>query len=365
MFRRKDGLWVERVQIPGQRQPKTVYGKTQKIVKQKILALQQTQARGLTVSEALDLWLAAKEGEVEYKTIEGYAAPAQRIRDVFGGDRVGDLTPAQLQAFVNSLAARGYKRTAVQRPLDMLRMLYDFLITREGSNVRYNPTTGVRLPKGLTQESRDLAPREAVEIVKSSLAHPFGLFAYFVMYSGCRDAETLAIRAEDIRDGYIYINKAISWQPNQPVIKEPKTVNGIRRIVLLSPLADALPEFTGYLFSPDGGKRPYTKTEFRARWDGYCRDVGLATCKIERHKSKGKNNRVYERKIWHNTIVPYQLRHEFATLCFDAELDPADAADLMGHASEATTRKWYTHIQEQRRETSAQKLEAFVKQGKK
>lgn len=360
MFQRKDGLWVERVSVPGRKQPQIFYGKTQKIVKQKMLAWQKEQEKSLTVSEALDRWLEKRSGEVQYKTWEGYQAPAARIRAAFGNEPATELTPPRVQAFVNALAARGYKRTAVQRPLDMLRMLYDALITTEGSGVHTNPTAGVRLPKGLQQASRDLAPREAVEIVKRSLSHPFGLFAYFLMYSGCRDAEALAIRAEDIHDGKIHITKALSWQTNQPVVKEPKTVNGIRRVVLLSPLADALPDFEGYLFSPDGGKNPYTKTEFRARWNGYCRDVGLATCEIERHKSNGKNNRVYERKVWHNTIVPYQLRHEFATLCFDAGLDPADAADLMGHASEQTTRKWYTHIQDQRRETSANKLEAFV-----
>lgn len=363
MFKRKDGLWVERIPIPGQSTPKTIYGRTQKAVKQKLLAWQAEQEKGLTVDAALYQWLALKEREVEYKTYEGYKAPVKRIRESFGADGVRDLTPAQVQAFVNAIAARGYKRTTVQRPLDVLRMLYDYLITLPGSGVRYNPTTGVRLPKGLQQENRDLAPREAVEIVKANVGHPFGLFAYFVMYTGMRDQEALAITDKDIADGYIQVNKAVSWQTNQPKIKVPKTPKGFRRVVILSPLAAVLPEFTGYLFSADGGETPLTQSEFRRRWNTYCREVGLATCTVEEHRSPGKNKRVYRRKIWTNTIVPYQLRHEFATLCYDAELDPKDTADLMGHTSDATTRRWYTHIQDQRRDTSAARLEHYITTG--
>ena len=358
MFQRSNGLWVERITVDGK--VKEITGKTQKIVNKKIYDYKTDHKQILTVNNALDSWLKRKEKEVSYKTYEGYQAPCKRIRDRFGECNVDDITPAQIQAFINDLAARGYKRTTVQRPLDILRMMFDFAITSPGSTLRANPCTGVRLPKGLQQENRDLAPREAIEIVKSSLWHPFGLFPFFIMYSGLRDQEALAIRDDDIRDGKIHVNKAISWQSNKPVLKTTKTENGIRSVILLSPLADALPKFSGYLFSADGGKTPLTQTQFRHRWNAYCKDVGLSVCETEKHYSH-TNNRVYEKKSWHNTIVPYQLRHEFASLCFDADLDPADTADLMGHSSEALTRKWYTHIKEQRREKSAGKLEAYVK----
>lgn len=363
MFQRKsDGMWVERVPVPWRKTPVTLYAKTKAALKLKLRDFNAELENGLTVSAALDLWLARKEKEVEFKTYEGYQAPVKRIRETFGDDRIGDVTPAQVQAFVNSIAAKGYKRTTVQRPLDVMRMLFDFLITTEGSGVRYNPCSGVRLPKGLQQECRDLAPREAIEIVKANVSHPFGLYPFFIMYSGLRDGEALGIRDTDIRDGKIFVSRSVSWQTNKPVIKDPKTENGIRQVVLLSPLAAVLPTFKGYLFSTDGGKTPLTNTEFRRRWNGYCRDVGLAVAEVHEHKSKGKNNRTYRKTVWKNTIVPYQLRHEFATLCFDAGLDPKDAADLMGHSSEQLTRKWYTHIQDQRKESTAQQLEQYIQQ---
>ena len=362
MITRANGLLEDRFVDEKTGKRISVYGRSKAEINKKIAAYRDRQEKGITVNDGLDLWLAKKEKEVTYKTYEGYQAPIKRIRNQFGKEYANTVTPAQIQAFIKELAQRGYKRTTVQRPLDIMRMLYDFLITTEGSGVRDNPTNGVRMPGGLHQESRDLAPREAIEIIKANTAHPFGLYPFFQMYSGLRDQELLALTDKDIdrKNMLIHVNKAVSWQTNQPVIKETKTESGIRTVDLLSPLAAVLPKFKGYLFSSDGGKTPLTKTEFRRRWNGYCRDVGLAIPTVETHKSKGKNNRTYQKTIWKNTIVPYQLRHEFATLCFDAGLDPKDTADIMGHSSEELTRRWYTHIQEQRRKKTDDKLEEFL-----
>lgn len=362
MIKRKNGLLEDRFtdELTGKRI--SVYGRSPAEVKRKISNYKDRQAKGITVNAGLDLWLAKKEKEVSYKTYEGYQAPVKRIRTQFGDQYANTVTPVHVQAFINEIAARGYKRTTVQRPLDIIHMLYDFLITTEGSGVKENPALGVRMPKNLKQESRDLAPREAIETIKANVSHPFGLYPFFQMYSGLRDQELLALTDQDIdlENKIITVNKAVSWQSNKPVIKETKTESGVRKVVLLSPLAAVIPKFKGYLFSTDGGKTPLTNTEFRNRWNGYCQDVGLATCEVQEHKSKGKNNRTYKKTVWHNTIVPYQLRHEFATLCFDAGIDTKDAADMMGHSSEETTRKWYTHIKEQRRKETGSKLEAFV-----
>ena len=362
MIKRNNGLLEERFNDPATGKRVSVYGRSPAEIKQKISEYKDRQIKGFTVDKGMDMWLASKEKTVSYKTYEGYQAPVKRIREQFGSKYANTVTPVQIQAFINGIAAKGFKRTTVQRPLDILRMLYDFLITTEGSGVKENPTAGVRMPRGLKQESRDLAPAEAIEIIKANVSHPFGLYPFAQMYSGLRNQELLALKDTDIdlKNHTISISKALSWQSNQPIIKDTKTTNGVRTVVLLSPLEKALPKFKGYLFSADGGKSPLTNTEFRNRWNGYCRDVGLATCEIETHKSKGKNKRTYQKKVWHNSITPYVLRHEFCTMCFDAELDPKDAADLMGHSSEELTRKWYTHIKEQRRKQTADKLEAFI-----
>lgn len=341
---------------PGQ-PPKHFYGKTKAEVKKKMAEWSQNADAGPLMADILDSWLATKEHEVEYKTLEGYKVPCERIKQSFGSMRLKDIEPSQIQAFINSIAKQGYKRTTVQRPLDVLRMIFDYAINLPGSAIVHNPCSSVRVPKGLEQEHRDLAWADDIERIKNSVDMPFGLFAYMLLYTGLRKAEALAITDKDIIDGRIHITKAISWQPNQPVIKSPKTANSKRTVVILSPLAQKLPDFHGYLFSADGGKSALTQIEFRHRWDAYCKLAGLCDVSEEKHTTNGHT---YTRQIYKSRIVPHQLRHEFATLCFDAGLEALDTMQLMGHSNIATTESIYTHIRDTRRASSESKLEALV-----
>ena len=357
MHQRKDGRWEDTVIINGKR--KHFYGLTKSEVKKKMSAYTEAVQRGPTVADALDAWLEYKEDKVSPKTYEGYKAPASRIKSALGSQFCRELSPAQVQAFVNGIAAQGFKRTSVQRPLDILRMLYDWLITTDFGIIT-NPCTAVRLPSGLKQQRRELISREDVDRVKAAVSLPFGLFAFLLMHTGLRKGEALALTDADFSADTIRISKSLSWINNRPTIKQPKTAAGVRTVPVLSPLRAVLPKWKGYLFSADGGKSPLTETEFRHRWESYCKAAGLCDVTVVEHKSGGANNREYTRLEYTPRIVPHQLRHEFATLCLDAGLDAADTQEIMGHASISTTQATYQHITDSRRVKSTSKLELYL-----
>ena len=357
MHQRKDGRWEDTVIINGKR--KHFYGLTKSEVKRKIAAYAEVVQRGPALADALDSWLEYKEDKVSPKTYEGYKAPVSRIKAALGSQYCRELSPSQVQAFVNGVAAQGFKRTSVQRPLDILRMLFDWLITTD-SGVVVNPCVAIRLPSGLKQQRRDLMSREDVDRVKAGVSLPFGLFAFLLMYTGLRKGEALALTDADFSADSISVSKSLSWINNRPTIKQPKTAAGVRSVPVLSPLRAVLPKWKGYLFSADGGKTPLTETEFRHRWEGYCKAAGLCDVQVIEHKSSGQNNRDYVREEYTPRIVPHQLRHEFATLCLDAGLDAADTQEIMGHASISTTQATYQHITESRRIKSTSKLEQYL-----
>lgn len=60
------------------------------------------------------------------------------------------------------------------------------------------------------------------------------------------------------------------------------------------------------------------------------------------------------------TLTPHQLRHAFATICFDADLSAKDAAQLLGHSKVELTMDVYTHIRQSRVQRTAEQLNAFV-----
>lgn len=361
MTRREDGRWQDKLPYKdqnGKTKYKYFYGKTQADVRKQMREWQPDAPKPVTFADILDEWHAQKIETVSYKTAEGYEAPMRRVKEQFGNSAPGNITPAQIQALINSLAKQGYTRSVVQRPLDIMRMAFDYAILQ--GYATNNPCAAVSVPSGVTQQRRDLASPADIEIVKNSLDAPFGLFAFLLVYSGLRKGEALALTDKDFTESSIIVNKALSWQPNQPVIKMPKTKAGIRTVPLLEPLKKALPKWKGYLFSADGGETPLTQIQFRHRWDDYCHTAGLADCEIVQHRSSKANNQTYQKTVWTNRIVPHQLRHEFTTLCYDAGLEAKDTQEILGHAKLETTMSIYTHIRQSRREKTAEKLNSFV-----
>lgn len=357
MYQRKsDGLYCEKIK------GKVITAKTKKALKEKVSAYTIQSNKGYTVREALELWEKSKEDVVSYKTLEGYRSPMQKINAAFGDCYASEVTPAQIQALINGIAAEGYKVSTVKRPLHVLSMLYDWLITQPNTVVTSNPCVSVKAPQKLTQSHRELADAKDVDRIRNGVDLKFGLFAYLLLYTGLRKGEALALTYTDFdfSGSKILVNKSVSWQTNKPVIKEPKTESGNREVVLLTQLRDKLPKkWKGYLFSADGGKTPLTQIQFRHRWDTYCKVAGLCDVTYETHTNPN-NKHTYKKAIYKSRVVPHQLRHEFATICLDAGLDEIDTQEIMGHASINTTHAIYQHIKESRREKTTDKLQNYL-----
>lgn len=371
MYRRSDGRYMETLTINGIR--KFVYGKTQAEVFKKIAELQNHQDDGPTFREAAASWAAAHYSTVAVKTVESYKKPLERLEAAFGDIYLKDITPAQVKAFVDRLANQGLGRTAVRRPLTVLNMIYNHAITQPGSVIRVNPTVAVKIKAGLSDGVRDLPDPKDVKKIKLAVdGEPFGLFAYFIIFSGLRKGELLAITDADVdrKRRVIRVTKEVSWVNNRPVIKPPKTTYSVRDVPLFDALADHLPQWSGYLFSADGGVSPLTETQFRSRWEAYCKAAGLADSTevvrrwSQKSKLPGSEGRMIQHKRvvleWSFRLVPHQLRHEFCTLLFDADIPVKIAQRYMGHSKVETTQRIYTHIRESRMVDSADVINRYV-----
>lgn len=333
MTRRKDGRWQHKV-ILSNGKSKYIYAETKSQLLKKIYEFQEDVALGATFADVSAAWYDLHSEEASYKTREGYKAPLRRINERFGKKRLPDITPLDVSAFIRSIESLGYARRTVQQHLDMLRMIFDFAISHNGG-ITFNPCTAVKLSKGLPVTRRELPPESDIEIIKQHVHDDrFALFLYLLYYTGLRIGEALALTDKDFTDNTISITKKVSWQPNAPVVENwTKTDAGIRIVPLLDPLKAVLPKWEGYLFSDDG-KKPYSKTAYRKRWVKYSTAHNLS-------------------------CTPHQLRHEFATICYDAQLPPKDAADIMGH-SEKVMNDIYVHIRASRRDKNINILNAYV-----
>lgn len=333
MKKRADGRYQKAVTLPNGKR-KLFYGRTQAEVNRKILAYQYGAEQGPTFSTVAEQWQEWDESVHTWTTAHSHQAAQKRAVAYFDGERVKDITPIAANAFMRTVEARGLSKRTQQIHLSVLRSIFDFAITQ--GYITSNPAAAVRIEGRSSGGRRDLAPESDIKaIIAHHLDDRISLLPFFLMYSGLRLGEALALTDQDIdlKANTIKVSKKLVWRNNQPVI-EPftKSAAGIRIVPLLNVLKDALPVWTGYLFGRDG--QMYTNKQFRLDWKKYAERTGV-TC--DRHT----------------------LRHEFATIMYDAGVDTKEAARITGHGEQVLLQT-YQHIRESRQHAAADKLNAYL-----
>lgn len=288
-----------------------------------------------TFRSMAERWKKEHWEEIGFKTAEAYTAPLRRIEDQFGDQT--EVTAAEISAYLSQLAGMGFSRRSVQMHRDILSMIFNHAIVT--GETKTNPCAAVRMPKNLSSSVREIPPDDAIEAVKAGKGKPFGLFALICLYAGLRRGEALALEYKDIdRESHvIHVTKSVEFLGNAPHIKEPKTKAGVRMAPLLDVLEREIPKGEGLIFPrQDGGL--LTKTQYRKRWTAYCKEIGYK-------------------------ITAHQLRHGFATILYEADVQDKDAQEFLGHSNITTTRNIYTHIRQRHREDTVKQLNQFLKSG--
>lgn len=355
--KRADGLYQMSVMVTvhGEQKRKYFYGRTQQEAKKKMMDWQETQAAGRSFKEVAEEWQTKHWEEITAGTQTSYAPAVKRALDDFSDKRIREIIPLDIKRSVAAMAAKNYAQHSVAIYLSVLNQIFNHAILMQ--DVTENPTETVSVPKGLSTKTRECPEDDKLEIIRQNVDHPFGLFPYMLLYTGLRRGELLALqwRDIDISKRTIRVTKSVTYaKNNQPQIKSTKTEAGKREIILMDRLAKILfplrRDPDDYIF---GGSKPLTMHVFQRRWANYCIDVGLFTMHPVEKTRRRKKVIILKKKP---SVTPHQLRHAFATICFEAGIDPKDAQQLLGHSKIEITMDTYTHIRKKRREEVAAKL---------
>ena len=358
--RASDQRWCERVDVNGKK--KLITAKTKTELSKKIRSVDSFQEKGRKFKDSANSWECSHSASIEVKSMQAYKPHVERAVAHFGERYIADITPDEIQAYIDSLAARRFAKDTVRRAKNVLNMIFNHEITSPGSLVRINPCTAVKVPKGLKKIRRE--PPTEDQLIKVTPDSDFGLFAYFLQFTGLRRGELLALRWEDIdfKNHVIHVRHGVSYPGNQPKLKDPKTDAGTRNVALVDVLEGVLKKTPvqsqkGYVF---GGEKPLSATQFRKGWLNWCRSVGLAEAKVTTHK--GKNGHKYEKTKWKPMVTPHQFRHEYASMLEDANISEFAAKGQLGHSSIMVTKDIYTHLREKKSgQTVADDLNEYLK----
>ena len=314
------------------RDPESLYHRLQEV--------QQPKEEQIpTFRQIAEDWERVHREEIETRTWNNYRPHLADILAKHGDKPITEVGALDVSNHLIAAKASGYSLTVVNSIRSIYRMIFDHAIC--AGYAQYNPVTSVRLPKGLKRGKRTAPSDDIVKIICSNIDAPFGFFPFFLLCTGMRKSEALALTWDDVdfKTGQISVTKSIDYTVGaSPKVKPPKTEAGIRSVPILQileqPLKDRQADSRSeYLFpQPDstrGGKGGgmMTLRGYEGAWERYCEYAGLM--------SNGKP-----------TITAHNLRHGTATMMFEAGVDELTAQKILGHSRIEITREIYTDLRE-------------------
>ena len=328
-------LWRKQITINGKR--KVFSGKTKQDVMLKILNYQQSLKEEHLFSAVAESWKESNWNELRMGSLRTYSPCLERAIAEFGKKDISSIRPKDIQDWLNKLS-KEYAHKTISNHKSIVSQIFDYASISMDIDVD-NPCIRVRVPQGKGKTTRNALTRKELKAVQSTEVDEFQL-GYLILYTGCRLGEALALQMKDIdfKKNIIHITKSVGFKGNQPVIQPPKTNTSIRTVPLLPQLKDRLKELK---ISPDeyivSGEKPLTKMILQRRWDSFCKRKGID---IDRH----------------------QIRHQYATMLYEAGIDPKSAQALLGHAQIATTMDIYTHVSESKKTEDFIRLATYMEE---
>lgn len=342
MKKRKDGRYQRLFTINGKRicfySSEDTEKKAMRDIEKQMLRYKEKEECGKLFEEVAEEWEEEHFRNIEYTTSQRYKTYKNSICDEFMGRYIKDIQAIEIDMFLQRMAKRNYSSKTIKDQLSVIKMIFRHAVINK--YVDEDPSFYIKAVKGKQTEERLPLTTDEVNIVANSIDCTFGFLAYFLLYTGLRKGEALALQFKDIdfENNFINITKSVYFYSNKPIIKPPKTRAGERKVVLLDCVKKKLCSMphtneNDYIFNIDG--EIINKSNFTRRWKKYQEETGLK-------------------------ITAHQLRHTFATILYEANIQAKDAQILMGHSDIKVTQNIYTHIRSSQMAQTANRLNQYL-----
>ncbi len=370
--KRKDGRWEARLQVgwkpDGRSDIRSRYGKTRKEAAAKLDKLKQEIAQGKVLDGdkvlfskwTLRAYEIFKKPTVKTSTQEVYEASIKHFYGSVIDVPLKDLTTSSIQTFLNE-QAKLYSYETVKR----LRTLIGWSLRKaiQERFILYDPFVGTEIPKCNTDGERDVIPL-SIEDTKKLLAYAkqnnkksetmIIALTMLLLKTGLRIGEALALTTDDIKDNRINVDKTLRNTKNQLVVGTAKTKNSVRVV--------PYPDSVNYYLK----LWRITKNEKRLIWAEIWDSRDFYFCTETGRPLDSKNVlRAFRRLLKRAGIEDvkkyglHSLRHTFATRMWEIGIDPATAAQILGH-NISTMLKHYTEVGEKFKVDAINKLDAII-----
>lgn len=346
---------------------KFAYGKTEEEVYRKLERL--TAPPEVLFKDYAQHWHDQNWDSIRDGTKQCYAAPLQRAIERFGDWKVQDITVPDLNAHLLQLSSLDFSRSSIKTQKIVYSQIFKQAI-KEGA-ATFNPAAHAEVPAEAKKPKKREAPEDAVvqRIKGNAQTAYFGLFAMFLICTGFRRGEALAARWQDIdfKGNWVRCTQQVQSRGGTARLVPTKSAAGVRAVPLLPALESVLkkPENakpTDFIFpSPEDPSKPMPECTYDRKWMHYCKEMGFVEIKLQ-EKRISKQKHEYTHTEYKPTLTAHHMRHGYATMLFEADVDEQTAMVYMGHSNIRITHEVYTHLRQKKQQESSNKLLEYSKE---
>lgn len=375
MARKRNDGWYQTSVVVGRNRDgsykrKYIYAKTKWELDERRAELEHNLKYGLsadadkaTFDEIGQEWLKHKRFFVDDSRYNRYEAVLRTHLDSIARMPVIKLKTIHIQNILDEKAAEGYSKKVLSEIKQTAKQVLDYAMQYD--IVMRNVAYLSKVPKNAPEEHRDPLTDAQIQLVLNHWqGNRMGVPALIMLYCGLRKGEMIALQWShvNLKDKTIFVEKSASSTKNQPKLKGPKTKAGIRTVPIPDFLADILRDCAkrkeSMFVCPAAGGTMMTEQAWKNAWDSYMHHLNL--CAGGRVGSRSRPKVVAMERF-----TAHQLRHTYATMLYNANVDVKSAQEYLGHSSIQTTLAVYTHLTPEKREASTKAFNDYLAQNNK
>ena len=309
-----------------------------------------------TFGELAFLWLENYRTTVKPSTFENVRSKVEKMTEEhFDGLKLKKITVAYCQRVVIELS-KNY--VLYNHYLSVINRIFKYAVLMD--ILDSNPFDKVIKPKSRQTQRKGnfLTKEELKELLKlaqtATLSYFFPL-VHLMSYTGLRQGEALALKWSDIdfENKKITVDKTATRIKEKQTLQTPKTKNS-KRVISIDPttllILKSWKKDQIKIYFKNGkhfeGDENFIFTNQRAEWVHIHNFIRYFKRFIADHKLK--------------QITPHGLRHTHASLLFSAGVEPKSISDRLGHSTVQITLDLYTHITEEQRTDTVDKLLEYM-----
>lgn len=350
----------------GKQRQKSISGKTQAAVAQKLREVTAEIGRGtyvepckLLTGEWLNTWEQDYTVDLKPSSVESYRYQIKNhIRPELGLVPLDKLTPQVVQHFYNDLIKkRGLSPGSVHHIHNILHNALQQAV--EIGYLRDNPSTRCKLPRIEKKELKPLDEAAIRRFMEAAKNHPYEILFIVTLFTGMRRGEVLGLtwRCVDFDGGTLLVDRQLQR------VKDRDSKGEYR---LTSPKSGTWRRITPASFVLDLLRRQRSRqAEWRLRAGPAWENNDLVfTNELGGHLYPGAVYCAFK-ELAASIGCPetrfHDLRHSYAVAAVQSGDDIKTVQSNLGHASAAFTLNVYGHVTEKMKRDSAERMDKFIR----